>query len=126
MSIFEILYIISVSLQLSGSLLLLLYCFGNVDKSIIENKRQETHVEEETLHLGRTQPTPSEFSKNVWLTRIAFIQLSAGYLTSIWSEIDDQKRLMTFILIFILTGVLLSLSLFISKKISKRYKEESA
>lgn len=105
MNVFMIIYIISVSCQLSGSVLLLLkYCFVNIQKEIAANKEKETNVKEETMLLAHTQPTPTEYKENVGLNRVAFALLAFGYLISVFGKIDDNQRWLALLFIIVLSG----------------------
>ena len=116
MNMFRLFYIISISFQLSGAVLLLLkYSFVNIDKGIEENKRKESHAEGEAFVPGNTQPTSSEFAENVWLNRIAFALIAIGYLTSVWGRIDNCQRAMSFIWIILLSAGITTVSYWVSK-----------
>ena len=116
-------FVISISCQLSGAVLLLLkYCFVNIDKGIEDNKMKENHAEEETFVPGNTQPTPSEFVENVWINRIAFALIAIGYLTSVWGGIDNSLRTIAFIWIIILSAGITIVAYWFSKKLGSNKK----
>ena len=116
---YEWIYIISISFQLSGAVLLLIkYSFVNIEKGIIEKEKKENHTKETTLLLGSTQPTDSEYTENVWLNRIAFALIAAGYLLGVWGEIRGEKRIVVFFLVIAVSTILTALSVFISKRLS--------
>lgn len=118
MKLYECLYIISVSLQLSGAILLLIkYCFLNIDKGIKKNKKKETHVENECIMMGRNQPTPVEFAENIWLNRFAFALIVAGYLLSVWGSVNNDHKPLAFICILLLSVVVTVIAFFVTKKL---------
>ena len=107
MTVISWLYIISVSFQLSGAVLLLIkHTFVSINKRVIENKLREPHVENETLIIEDTQPSPSETAENIWLNRISFALIALGYLIGVWGVIDNSQRLEAFIWIILLSTVI--------------------
>ena len=125
MSIYEKFYIVSISFQLSGALLLLLrYCFVSIEKELKEIAKREHHVENTTLILGRTQPTPYEYVETVWLNRIAFGFITAGYLIGVWGAVENTKRSSVFLWIVCLSAILTIAALIVSKRLSAAKKEE--
>ena len=112
-------YIASITLQLSGAVLLLIrYCFVSVEKQLKELEKRESRVEKGILVLGKTQPTPYEYKESVWLNRIAFAYISSGYLVSVWGEIENSSRAKIFLVIIIMSTALTVFSVFVAKKIS--------
>ena len=108
LTIWECIYVFSVSLQLSGALLLLIkYSFVNIEKGILEAKKKENHVENGKLILGNTQPTPSEYAENVWLNRIAFALIALGYLLGVFG-VNTGNRFVLFAWILVLSVVITS------------------
>lgn len=106
----------SVALQLSGAVLMLIkYSFVNIEKGILEAKKKENHVEDGTLILGNTQPTPSEYAENVWLNRIAFALIALGYLLGVFG-VNTGNRLVLFAWILVLSVVITSFFAVTAKK----------
>ena len=115
---FEWIYTISLSLQLSGAVLLLLkYTFTNIRKGIRETSEKESRVEDGTLFLGRTQPTKKEYRENAWLNRMAFAYIALGYLTSIWGSISESPRYIIFVWVLIQSVFLTAISYYASKRL---------
>ena len=114
---FEWIYTVSLSLQLSGAVLLLLkYTFTNIGKGIRETSEKENRVEGGTLFLGRTQPTEEEYRENAWLNRIAFAFIALGYLTSIWGNIGEIPRYIIFVWVLIQSVLLTAMSYYYATK----------
>ena len=112
----EWIYVFSVALQLSGAVLMLIkYSFVNIEKGILEAKKKENHVEDGTLILGNTQPTPSEYAENVWLNRIAFALIALGYLLGVFG-VNTGNRLVLFAWILVLSVVITSFFAVTAKK----------
>ena len=125
MSCSDLIYVVSMSLQLSGAVLLLIHFWGvNIEKGIEINKEIGTHVDEEQsiAVLGPTTPPPYEYAKSVWLNRFAFLNISFGYLVAVFGEIDCKNKCCIVICIFVFSSSLVALSCFISHRLSVRYK----
>lgn len=115
----EWVYIIAITFQLTGAILLLIkYSFVNIEKGIQDNRNKETRIENDFLYLGSTQPTAAEYKENVWLNRIAFAYIAIGYLINVWGAIECGNKIKIFSTIVILSVVFSLLSLFISRKLS--------
>lgn len=115
----EWIYIISISFQLSGAVLLLIkYSFVNIEKGILEKQKKETHVEGENLIMGSTQPTDSEYAENVWSNRVAFAWIAAGYLLGVWGDIRCEKRIIAFFLVIVASAAITTLSVLITKRLN--------
>ena len=120
MSLAEVVYVFAISFQLSGAVLLIFQFWGiRIKKGIEENKRNETHVENETLFIGKTQPTPFEYTKNIWLNRFAFILIAIGYLLGVFGSIENYSKWFILLYIALLSTFIVSLFYFISKKLGK-------
>ena len=102
----EWIYIVSISFQLSGAVLLLIrYSFKNIEKGMLENKLKETRGDGETLILGKTQPTSIEYTENVWLNRIAFALITLGYLFGVFGD-NNGTKIVFFAWILILSSAI--------------------
>lgn len=120
LDVYEWFYTLSVTLQLSGAVLLLIrYCFVSIEKELQEIEKRKTHVENELIVFGRTQPTPYEYKESVWLNRIAFTYISVGYLLNVLGMIECRNKIMAFFLIVVLSSILTFSSVQIAKKLSK-------
>lgn len=120
MSLSEIIYIIAISFQVSGALLLVVqfWCIS-IKKGIEENKKKETHLEGNTIVMGRTQPTPFEYTKNVWLNRFAFVLIAMGYLLGVFGSIEISNRFTILFWIVLSSSILVALFAFISNILGK-------
>ena len=121
LDIYEWLYTLAVSFQLSGAILLLLkYTFVNIAEGVAEVKKKETHFEHGTLVMGQTQPTEAEYRENIWLNRIAFFSIATGYLLSVWGSINASLRIVIFAWIIIESIFLTTTSYYVSKRLCRR------
>ena len=118
----ELLYVLAVSLQLSGALLLILrYWLQSVKDQVTESREKESRVEDSLLILGQTQPSVSELTENIWLNRFAFVCLFLGYLLGVWGEIMSSSKTLIFIWILCATLVITFVLFFGSRIIARRY-----
>lgn len=107
-------YIVSLCLQLSGALLLLLFCCNKykIDEQIKFDNEGKYDFGEETIE-GNTQDDKKE-RHYIIASRFAFIEILLGYLSSIFGSINDNvcrccvfvKVLIVFVIIFISSWVL--------------------
>lgn len=104
-------YVISIALQLSGAILLIIkYWFGSAKEQLsrIQNKRTRD-VGEGHIILGDSLPSDQEFIEELWISRIAFIYIAAGYIVGIWGSIESTNKnhiaLMTILISFILVYI---------------------
>lgn len=117
----EILYIIAISTQLSGAILLIVQFWSiRIRKGIEENKKKETHVEDGNLILAKTQPTPFEYTNNVWHNRFAFILIALGYLVGIFGSIENTSKIKIMIWVIISSVILVTFLVLIAKKLAKK------
>lgn len=111
-------YVIAITFQLSGALLLLIkYCFENIEKGIQKNENRENRVEGNMLILGQTQPSASEYRENVWLNRLAFAYIAAGYLIGIWGDLINIKKIVVLVWVVFLSAILTCVSFFGAKRL---------
>jgi hypothetical protein len=121
MSIEDIVYIISISFQLSGAILLIIkYGFVSIPKAIAEKEKKEHRVVGEQAILAPTQPSTSEIKENIWLNRFAFWLIAIGYLISVFGSINESSRCLAFWLIILLSAILTVPLFLLSKKLSNR------
>lgn len=111
---------LSISLQLSGALILLLWCFSKVSNNVLDmcfpgvvfakrNENGELYIAKEMIR----QKVKTIFL-NVW----AFIYIALGYLTSVFAENDMDQPWYKLILIVAMTALFLVIAYFASQYIS--------
>ncbi|MGN0680884.1 MAG: hypothetical protein ACI4LY_02615 [Candidatus Fimisoma sp.] len=121
-------YIIAISFQLAGALLLIVrYWFKSVEDQLkyIEGKR--THTEGNTLMLGASQPNDSEMVEEIWLNRLAFAYIAVGYLLGIWGDPLSVNRWWITLAVVLLVCILVVIGKRHSEKEASKYaKAEKA
>lgn len=126
-----LIYILSISFQVSGALLLLKYSLSTrreqvnkrfVDKNIITKDGEKINYSEEGLR---------ETFRTAYLNKISFGFIALGYLINIFGDLEGAFLPHVFIVIIFLTALLMTIAYFIvflkikySKKINKPLTED--
>lgn len=113
---------IACALQLSGALLLLIAYWNSIQK-IIDEKYTNNNLlfssSQNPDYLTVPQDDCIEIAKKVFLSRIAFIEITFGYLIDfIINQNESTNRIICFMLS---TVIILSLSLLLSRLLSHKY-----
>ena len=119
--------IISISLQLSGAVLLLLWCLKGASKEQVvrkyfpgSNTVKRDDEDNCTLSKERLQAITSE----VYVNALAFVDLILGYLIAYFVQ-NTIEPIMAVILTVLLTIVMIALERVIAQKLAKRkYSED--
>lgn len=116
-----LLYIVSIALQLSGAILLLLNSFTDVDKQIItQYSGRETWIEhKDGKVIFDDKERVKEITKSVWLNRLAFGDLVLGYATTIIAKAEIESCRALFLML-LLTLVITLFEWAIASIIAKR------
>ena len=119
----EMMYSVSIAFQLAGALLLVLkyWSDGSHRKQLKELQMRRTHVSDGTLCEGTYEMADFEFVKELWINRIAFVYISLGYITCIWSSTPDDRIRATAIVI-VLTAIFIMIGELISSHESNKYR----
>lgn len=127
MSIFF--YILAVSLQLTGALLLLLHVRSLKRASVIKRfvGKGIIYRDNNTMNLEYNEKEFKETYKTTILNKAAFGYLTAGYFMGVFAELDGDKKAVIVLLIMIITILILKITDFItdiyvkySKQVNKR------
>lgn len=124
----EIIYAVSIALQVSGSVLLLLYYFRGKTKELavheyfpgsnIARRDEQNNI---TLEKEKFQRTVGFIYKS----RIAFVMLACGYLVGIAGENTGKAIWQIITLVAVLTGVILILTDKVSQIMArKKYPDD--
>lgn len=86
-----VIYVMAISLQVSGAILLLLWSFGNTKKKMYE---EILNKESPAILDGRSikDIDISDGLRNVYLNRVAFACLAIGYITGIFWDIGKTPK----------------------------------
>lgn len=84
----NILYFISIALQVSGALILILFCWGNTERRVLNTifpANTSVHREDDdTVIISKEKLFKAH--KEILLNRYAFIFIGAGYLLNLFGE----------------------------------------
>lgn len=119
-------YEFSISMQLSGALILLLWCFSKISTNAIDMcfpgvifaKRKDSG--EPYIEKGVIQNKV----KTIFLNMCAFVYISIGYLVSVFAENDMEKPWCKLLLIVVMTIIFLSVAYLISRYMSAAWGRE--
>ena len=124
MSIWDALYVLSISLQISGATILSVYWCKNKDQ-IFQNEyyKQNSNSFLELKSGAREIETDSDIAfqsyKTIWTNRISFIYILLGFLTGVFGKQPAPKW--EIVLLIVIVSLLLTvLSYILVKRMSKR------
>lgn len=121
-----IIYIISIGLQLSGAIILLIGSVSTKRASIIKQFAGKgiIHRDNNTNELVYNKDAFRQEYKKAILNKFAFGILSIGYLLGIWGEMKFLKKELIMLLVVIVTiaiiGTCYSVSCIVSRKCSNK------
>lgn len=122
MRVEEYIYVMAISLQLAGAVMLIVsYWFVSIKKQLDLLNKKKTRLENETLIIGQTQPSNTEFVQQICQNRIAFIYIAIGYLVGIFGNLNDARRITILLLVLVIAFVFTIIGLLISRKISEKF-----
>ena len=119
-------YLLSLSLQVSGTLILIFFCWGSTKKLVLRAVYPANTIversEDDTVAISKKKLY--EAHKEVLLNRIAFISLFCGYLLSIIGTNNGMNvwsgLLMVFMISCILSGLEYAVAHLIAKMSNKK------
>lgn len=119
-----LLYILAISFQLAGALLILFFSTSTKRDDIIRRFIVKGFIIKQGDTIDYDKSALLEEYKSAYLSRLAFLYISVGYILGIWGEISNySNKFIVFLLIIISTAVIMAISYFgISKFVKKRKK----
>lgn len=122
----QIIYLVSLSLQLSGALILIFCYWGNTENRVLNSiysTNSYLHREDDnTVFISKEKFIKAY--KGVLQNRISFILIAAGYLFSLFGNADGICSWIGFLVVLVLSILLYRIGTFISCWIAKRkYKK---
>ena len=88
MSCLQLIFLLSIALQVSGALILIIFCWGNTERRILNTiypANASIHREDDnTVIISRDKLIKAH--KNVLHNRTAFILIGFGYLSSLFGS----------------------------------------
>lgn len=121
MSCLQLIFLLSIALQVSGALILIIFCWGNTERRILNTiypANASIHREDDnTVIISRDKLIRAH--KNVLLNRTAFILIGLGYLSSLFGSNEDICALKALVIVVIASVVILAVVVFAIKKIAE-------
>lgn len=127
-----LLYIISISLQISGALLLMLFSLSTNRKKVIKNFiNKDIITKDSDERIDYNKEELKETFKTAYLNKFSFGFIALGYLIGVIGEIDYSYKLVIILGIIIFTLIFMILAYLIvhfimkySKEVNKELTEE--
>ena len=117
-------YTMSISLQIAGALILLLWSLGNTKKKVIKSYFPGSNIAERDDN-NRVCLRKEKLAKDIYMNRIAFIFLIIGYGLSLFGELADYNEWKALVIIQIESICIIFIGLIISKLIAIiKFKED--
>lgn len=121
-----LIYELSISLQLSGALILLLWCFSKISVNVLDmcfpgvifakrKKNGKLYIDKVII-----RQKANTIFLNIW----AFVYISIGYLVSVFAENDMEYPWCKFFLIVVMTTLFLLVACLASKYVSAAWGKE--
>lgn len=121
MNCMQLVFLISVALQVSGALILILFCWGNTERRILNTiypaNSNICREEDNTVIISREKLIRAY--KNVLLNRTAFILIGLGYLLSLFGSNDGMCAWKGLVIVVIASVVIVGVSVFTIHIIAK-------
>ena len=133
MSCLQLIFLLSIALQVSGALILIIFCWGNTERRILNTiypANASIHREDDnTVIISRDKLIKAH--KNVLLNRTAFILIGFGYLSSLFGSNEGICALRGFVIVVVTSVVIITVVVFtiniivrICNKKDKKYQYE--
>ena len=133
MNCIQFVFLISVASQVSGALILIIFCWGNTERRILNTiypANASIHREDDnTVIISRDKLIKAH--KNVLLNRTAFILIGFGYLSSLFGSNEGICALRGFVIVVVTSVVIITVVVFtiniivrICNKKDKKYQYE--
>ncbi len=88
----EIIYVLAISLQVCGALILLIHSFGNKQTEINNEIINSVSMGEQQTQIHVDNIDVSYKLKDIYLNRVAFICLTFGYFLGVFGEISTAAK----------------------------------
>lgn len=117
----QVLYLLSLSLQVSGALILILFCWGNTERRVLNtifSANANVHREDDdTVIISREKLVRAH--ENVLLNRTAFILIAIGYLISLFGSNEGICAWVGLITVLIASAILVFIGVMTVRFIAK-------
>ncbi|WP_418751101.1 hypothetical protein [Frisingicoccus sp.] len=100
-------YIIEISFQLAGSLLLIVNFFEDIEKKVMSNYLISQDVFVEGGKITLTKEDLQKYAKPIYMNRISFLYIIVGYIVGIFGEISTENKICMGVTIVVMMLVLI-------------------
>lgn len=111
MSSEQLIYLLSLSLQVSGALILILFCWGDTERRVLNTIYSGSSIvhrdDDNTVVISKEMFYKAH--KEVLLNRIAFIMIASGYLLSLFGTSAGISHCVGFVVVIVASGILVGL-----------------
>lgn len=120
-----IIYILSISLQVAGALLLLVYASSIKRENVIKSFSGKgiIHRDENTMEISYNEDAFKEVYKTVFLNKCAFAFIALGYFFGVFGAIEWESKLLVGIIIVALVLIIIVATLFVANQFILHSKE---
>lgn len=129
----KMIYVISISLQLAGSLLLMMNALSTNRKKVIQRFAGKGIIsrDNDTKKINYNTLAFKEIYKEAYLTKISFSFIAIGYFLSVFGSIENINKIYLVVYIVIVTMIIMVVAYFVvniilkySKKVNKDIDDE--
>ena len=117
----NIFYFISIALQVSGALILILFCWGNTERRVLNTispANTSVHREEDnTVIISKEKLFKAH--KEILLNRYAFIFIGAGYLLNLFGENEGLNPWIGFAIVIASSVIIVSVGVLVAHLYAK-------
>ena len=117
----QVVFLISLALQVSGALILILFCWGNTERRVLNtifSATSSVHREDDnTVIVSRDKLIRAH--KNVLLNRTAFILIAIGYLLSLFGSNEGIIAWIGLIIVLLMSAILVAIGVLTVRIIAK-------
>lgn len=117
----QLIYLLSLSLQVSGALILILFCWGKTERRVLNTIYSATssiHRENDnTVIIDKEKLYKAH--KEVLLNRNAFIFIAVGYLLSLFGTSEGICHWIGFVIVLIVSVLLVGVGVLLAHTIAK-------
>ena len=117
----QLVFLLSLALQVSGALILIVFCWGNTEHRVLNaiySANSSVHREEDDTVIISKEKLRKAHGE-VLLNRNAFVFIGLGYLISLFGKNDGVKPMIGLVIVFATSILLVVLGVLTSKLIAK-------
>ena len=117
----QFIFLISIALQVSGALILILFCWGNTERRVLNTifpANTSVHREDDdTVIISKEKLFKAH--KEILLNRYAFIFIGAGYLLNLFGENDGLNPWIGLTVVIVGSVVIVSVGVLVAHHYAK-------